>query len=69
MFTETVTLSVSPVEVPEVGLSESHEALSLTLQLIVPQPLLLMLRVWLDGFEPPSVAEKVKEEGEETRVG
>ncbi len=69
MFTETVTLSISPEDEPEVGLSESHEALSLTLQLIVPQPLLLMLRVWLAGFEPPSVPEKVKEEGEETRVG
>ena len=69
MFTETVTLSVSPVEEPEGGFSESHGALSLTLQLSVPSPQFQMLRVLLAGLDPPSVAEKVKEVGDRQRVG
>ena len=35
------------------GLRESQVALSLALQLNVPPPILLMLRVWGVGFPPP----------------
>ncbi len=64
MFTKAATSSVSPVAEPDVGLSESHKALSLTVQLIVPDPQFQMLRFLLAGFEPPSVAEKENVDGE-----
>ena len=63
MSTETVTLSVSPVELPLVGFKLSHVALSLTDQLSVLPPEFQMLSVWLDGLAPPWVAVKLKLDG------
>ena len=51
----TVTV---PAPVPEAGLSDSHAMLSLALQLKVPFPALLMLRVWAAGLLPPCCAVK-----------
>ena len=45
-FTLTVTLSVSPVDVPFGGDRETHVALSDTLQLSVPPPPFEMDSVW-----------------------
>jgi hypothetical protein len=54
-----VTLSVTaPFPVPEVGLSVNQAALSLAVQLSVPPPVLLMLKVWVAGLAPPCVAVK-----------
>jgi hypothetical protein len=69
MSTETVTLSVSPVELPLVGLKLSQAALSLTDQLSVPPPEFQMLNVWLDGLDPPWVAVKLKLDGLRDMVG
>jgi hypothetical protein len=54
-----VTLSVTaPFPVPDVGLSVNQVALSLAVQMSVPVPVLLMLKVWLAGLAPPCVAVK-----------
>jgi hypothetical protein len=52
-----VTVSV-PLLVPEAGLTANQLWLSLALQVSVPPPVLLMLRVWLAGLLPPWVAVK-----------
>jgi len=57
------------VELPLVGLKVSQLALSLTDQLSVPLPEFHMLNVWLDGFDPPWVALKLKLEGLYPMVG
>ena len=47
------TLAVTvPLPVPEAGLSDNHVALSLVLQLKVPPPVLLMVKVWVAGLAP-----------------
>lgn len=54
-----VTVSVTaPFPVPEAGLSINQAALSLAVQLSVPPPWLLMLKVWGAGLAPPCVAAK-----------
>jgi hypothetical protein len=54
-----VAVSVTaPLPVPEAGLSVNHAALSLALQLKVPPPVLLMVKVWAVGLAP---ARAVKE--------
>ena len=54
-----VTLSVTaPFPIPEAGLSLNQAALSLAVQLSVPLPVLLMLKVWVAGLAPPCVAVK-----------
>ena len=63
MPTETVTASVSPVELPPFGLRVSQVASSLTDQFKVPPPEFWMFRVWLDGLDPPCVALKLKLDG------
>src|SRR5438093_12333553 len=68
-FTLTLIVSVSVVVVPEVGFRLSHEALSLTLQLSVPPPVLVMLNVWAAGFAPPSGRVNVRVPGSERLVG
>ena len=56
-----VTLTVTvPDPVPEDGLSDNQVMLSLALQLKVPPPVLLMLRVWTAGLLPPCWAVKDK---------
>ena len=47
-----------PVPVPEAGLSDSQVVLSLALQLKVPPPVLLMVKVWAVGLPPPCWAVK-----------
>lgn len=49
---------ITPLFVPEVRLSLSQGALSLAVQLSVPPPELLILKVWDVGLAPPSVAAK-----------
>jgi uncharacterized membrane protein YgcG len=51
---------ITPVFVPEVRLSLSQGALSLAIQLSVPPPELLMLKVWDAGLAPPCVVAKEK---------
>ncbi len=53
----TLTVTV-PAPVPEAGLSDNQVMLSLALQLKVPPPVLLMLRVWAAGLLPPCWAVK-----------
>jgi len=54
-----LTVSVTaPFPVPEAGLSLNQAALSLAVQLSVPPPVLLMLKVWVAGLVPPCVAAK-----------
>ncbi len=48
----------APFPVPEAGLSDNQVMLSLALQLKVPPPVLLMLRVWAAGLLPPCWAVK-----------
>lgn len=45
-----------PLPVPEAGLMVSQLALSLTVQLSVPPPVLEMASVWPVGLGPPCVA-------------
>ena len=53
------TLAVTaPLPVPEAGLRDNQAALSLALQLKVPPPVLLMVRVWAAGLPPPCWAIK-----------
>jgi hypothetical protein len=53
------TLAVTtPLPVPEARLSVNQAALSLAVQLSVPPPVLLMLKVWVAGLAPPCVAVK-----------
>jgi len=59
MLTDTVTVSISPVDVPLGGPRVSHDAF--TDQFSVPDPAFQMLKVWLGGLEPPSVALNVSE--------
>ena len=42
----------APLPVPEAGLRDNQAALSLALQLKVPPPVLLMVRVWMAGLAP-----------------
>jgi hypothetical protein len=59
MRVPVVTLTVTtPDPVPEAGLSDNQVMLSLALQLKVPPPVLLMLRVWTAGLLPPCWAVK-----------
>jgi hypothetical protein len=51
---------ITPLFVPEVRLSLSQGALSLAIQLSVPPPELLMLKVWDAGLAPPCVVAKEK---------
>ena len=54
-----VTVNVTaPFPVPEDGLSVNQAALSLVVQLSVPPPVLLMLKVWVAGLAPPCVEAK-----------
>jgi hypothetical protein len=53
------TLAVTaPVPVPEAGLSDNQVVLSLALQLKVPPPVLLMVKVCAVGLPPPCWAVK-----------
>lgn len=54
---------ITPLFVPEVRLSLSQAALSLAIQLSVPLPELLMLKVWDAGLAPPCVAVKERPAG------
>jgi hypothetical protein len=47
-----------PLLLPEVGESANQLALSLAVQLKVPPPVLVRLKVWLAGLLPPCWAEK-----------
>jgi hypothetical protein len=47
-----------PAPVPEAGPRDNHAALSFALQLKVPLPVLLMLKVWPVGLLPPCWAVK-----------
>lgn len=49
-----------PAPMPEAGLRDNHPVPSLALQLNVPPPVLLMLRVWAAGLVPPCWAVKDK---------
>ena len=42
-----------PLPVPEARLSANHAALSLAVQVRVPPPVLLIVRVWVAGLPPP----------------
>jgi hypothetical protein len=53
----TLTVTV-PVPVPEAGLSDNQVVLSFALQLKVPPPALLMVRVCVAGLPPPCWAVK-----------
>jgi hypothetical protein len=54
-----VTVNVTALfPVPEVGLSVNQEASSPAVQMRVPPPVLLMLKVWAAGLAPPCVAVK-----------
>jgi hypothetical protein len=44
--------------VPEAGLTANHVVFSLAVQLSVPPPVLLMVRVWFAGLALPWVAVK-----------
>jgi hypothetical protein len=49
-----LTLTVrDPFPVPDDGLTLSQAAFSVALQLSVPEPVLVMVIVWLAGFVPP----------------
>ncbi len=61
--------SVSVVVVPEVGLRVSQAAVSDALQLSIPAPVLVTLKVWVDGFAPPSTPVNVMVGGSEPPVG
>ena len=52
--------ATEPLPVPEAGDTVNQVALSLALQLNVPPPVLLMLRVWAAGLLPPCCAVKEK---------
>jgi len=69
MFTDTTMSSVSPVDVPMVGLRLSQLASSLTNQFRVPPPEFQIRRFWLDGLGPSWVAVKLKFEGLEAMIG
>ena len=59
MKVPVVTLTVTvPVPVPEAGLSDSQVVLSFALQLKVPPPALLMVKVCAVGLPPPCWAVK-----------
>jgi hypothetical protein len=47
-----------PLPVPDVGLRVNQGTFSLTDQVRVPPPVLLILTVWLAGLVPPRVAVK-----------
>ena len=54
-----LTLNITaPFPVPVGGLTVNQGALSLAVQLSVPPPMLLMLKVWVAGLAPPCVAVK-----------
>jgi len=69
MFTEAVTTSCSPVELPFGGAKVSQAALSLTAQLSVPAPEFQISNVFAAGFDPPAVALKLKLAGLKAMVG
>jgi hypothetical protein len=52
-----------PLPVPEAELSVSQAAFSLAVQVRVPPPVLLMVRVWAAGLPPPCWAVNVKAVG------
>ena len=56
VFTETVTV---PLLLLPDGLTSNHVALSETLQLSVPPPLLVIVKLWLDGNAPFCTALKL----------
>ena len=59
MKVPVVTLTVTvPVPVPEAGLSDNQVVLSFALQLKVPPPVLLMVKVRAVGLPPPCWAVK-----------
>ena len=59
LVTPVITLTITtPLFVPDVLLSVIHGTLSVVVQLSVPLPVLLMLRVCVAGLAPPSVAVK-----------
>ena len=64
----TVTLDVDGA-LPEAGFTLSHAASSVAPQLSAPPPVLVIDSVWLDGFDPPSVALKLKLVGLTPMVG
>ena len=66
MFTVAVA---EPGALPEAGLRVSQVALSLTLQLKVPPPVLVMLTVWTEGFVPPCTPVKLRLVGLRPMVG
>ena len=66
MFTVAVA---EPGALPEAGLRVSQVALSLTLQLKVPPPVLVMLTVWTEGFVPPCTPVKLRLDGLNPMVG
>ena len=55
--------------VPLAGLTLSHPALLVPFQLSVPPPVFEIDNVWFAGFDPPSVAVKVKLDGLTPIVG
>ena len=67
-FTEAVTPSHSPVELPLPGLRLSQAIFSLTAQLNVPPPVFLIYRYLSSGLEP-GMAVKLKLEGENDMEG
>ncbi|MBA7670371.1 hypothetical protein ES703_78516 [subsurface metagenome] len=69
MLADTVTVSVSPVELPAVGLRFNQLAPSLTVQLSVPSSEFQILRLWLLGFAPFLTALKLKDAGEHESAG
>jgi hypothetical protein len=66
MSTDSVTV---PVLVPLAGDRLSHVASSVTAQFSVPPPVLEIVRFWVAGLAPPTVAVKAKLVGEAPMVG
>lgn len=63
-----VTVRV-PLSVPEVGMTASHKASSLTVQEREPGPDLVMVMVWVGMLVSPWVAENKREVGDTEMVG
>jgi hypothetical protein len=69
IFTETLTASLLPVEVPLVGLKLSQPASPVTNQFIVCPPEFHIVNVWPDGVGPPRIFTKLKLDGLKARAG
>lgn len=60
---------MEPFPLPEVGPTVNQAALSLTLQLSVPEPEFDTAKVWFAGLDPPCMAEKDRAVGLKPIVG